>query len=349
MTVARLSDVFVRPVYDSYTSLNSLEKTALFQSGLIKTNAILAALAKGGNKDGTVPFWLDLDATGEPDYTNDDPADFAVPDKVSTASMKYRKAFLHKAYGSMDLVAELMAQDGSPLQHIKARFDFWWLRQLQKRLISQIKGIIADNVANDGGDMVKDISAELGNAAIFTSATALDAAYQMGDAVGGLTGMAVHSQVAKTMAIADEIDTIKDSEGKVVLRTYRDMVLVIDDSMPVSGVGADRIFTSALFGAGAFGFGGAEGSAFGLGEGTPQNPSYVVREELAGNGGGEEIIGERKTWLLHPFGFSFDEAAGPALVEFSPTLANLETAAYWNRVVPRKAVPMAFIKSKAAA
>lgn len=345
MTVARLSDVFVRPVYDSYTSLNSPEKTALFKSGLIKTNRILTALAKAGNKDGTVPFWLDLDATGEPDYTNDDPADYAVPGNITTSSMKYRKAFLHKSFGSMDLVSELMDTDDGPLKHIKSRFDFWWLRQLQKRLIAMSKGILADNVANDAGDMLVDISA-VGDG-IFTAAAALDAEYQLGDAVGGLTGIAVHSAIARTMAGTDMIETVKDSEGKVVLRTYQDKVLVIDDTLPVTGSGASRVFTSVFFGGGAFGFGGAEGSCFAMGEGTPQNPSYVVREELAGNGGGEEIIGERKTWLLHPFGFSFDEALGDPLVEFSPTLADLATADYWNRVVERKQVPLAFVKSKA--
>ena len=343
MTV-RLSDVFVRPVYESYTSLNSPERTALFTSGMIATNAILSALAKAGNTEGTVPFWLDLDATGEPDYTNDDPADFAVPDKVSTASMKYRKAFVHKAYSSMDLVAELMG--ANPLQHIRNRFGFWWTRQLQKRAIATARGVLASNVANNAGDMVVDISALVGDAAKFNALSVLDAEYSLGDAVGGITGIAVHSAIAKSMAKLDMLDSEKDSEGNVIIRRYGDKVVIVDDSLPTEGAGADRIFTSILFGGGAFGFGGAAGTAFGLGEGTPLNPSYVVREELAGNGGGQEIIGERNTWLLHPFGFSWNEA--PALVEFSPTLADLATAAHWTRVVDRKQVPMAFLKSKAA-
>lgn len=342
MTV-RLSDVFVRPVYESYTSLNSPERTALFTSGMIATNAILSALAKSGNTEGTVPFWLDLDATGEPDYTNDDPADFAVPDKVSTASMKYRKAFVHKAYSSMDLVAELMG--ANPLQHIRNRFGFWWTRQLQKRVIAAARGVLASNVANNAGDMVVDISTLTGDAAKFNALSVLDAEYSLGDAVGGLTGIAVHSAIAKSMAKLDMLTTEKDSEGRVVITRYGDKVVIIDDSLPTEGAGADRVFTSILFGGGAFGFGGAAGTAFGLGEGTPLNPSYVVREELAGNGGGQEIIGERNTWLLHPFGFSWNEA--PALVEFSPTLADLANGAHWTRVVDRKQVPMAFLKSKA--
>lgn len=344
MATVRLTDVFVRPVYESYTTLNSPEKTALFTSGLISTSAMLTALARAGNITGTVPFWLDLDSTLEPDYTNDDPADIAVPDKIGTSTMQYRKAFMHKAYASMDLVAELMGDN--PLQHIRNRFGTWWTRQLQKRLIANVNGIIASNIANNAGDMVVDISAGVGDAAKFNALSVLDAEYSFGDAVGGISGIAVHSMIAKSMAKLDMLDTEKDSQGNVIVQRYGSKVIIIDDSLPSTGTGADRVFTSVLFGSGAWGFGGAEGTAFGMGEGTPMNPSYVIREELRGNGGGQEIIGERKTWLLHPFGFSWNEA--PAIVEFSPTNADLAVAGHWTRVVDRKQAPMAFLRSKAA-
>lgn len=342
MTV-RLSDVFVRPVYESYTSLNSPEKTALFTSGLIATNAALSALAKAGNKAGTVPFWKDLDATGEPDYVNDDPADLATPDKVGTGTMGYRKAFVHKSYSSMDLVAEMLA--ANPLQHIRNRFGFYWTRQLQKRVIATTNGVLASNVANDAGDMVIDISGLVGDLAKFNAEAMLDAEYTLGDAVGGLTGIAVHSMIAKKMAANDMLEVERDQNGQVVIARYRGKVVIIDDSMPVTGVGADRIFTSVVFGPGAFGFGGEEGTALGIGEGTPQVGSYVTRKEDAGNGGGQEVIGERNTWLIHPFGFTWVE--GVDLVEFSPTLADLAEAPHWTRVVDRKQVPLAFLKSKA--
>lgn len=343
MTV-RLSDVFLRPVYESYSALNDPARNALFASGLIATNAALSALAAKGNKTGTAPFWKDLDASGEPDYTNDDPADKSTPAGVTAGEMVYRKAFVHKSFASMDLVAELLAEN--PLQHIRNRFGFYWTRQLQKRLIAMTNGILASNVANNAGDMVIDISGAAGAAAQFTTAAMLDAEYTLGDAVGGLTGMAVHSAVARKMAGLDLLDTEHDSDGKVVIVRYQGKIVVIDDTLPVSGVGVDRVFTSVLFGPGAFGFGGAEGTAVGIGEGTPEHGSYVTRTEDAGNGGGMETIGERKTWLLHPFGFSWNEAGGGALAEFSPTLADLAVAAKWSRVVDRKQVPLAFLKSK---
>lgn len=342
--MVRLSDVFVPAVYGSYTSLTNTENDALVQSGIIAQNTVMDRLASGGATVGTIPFWKDLDRTVEQNYSNDDPADIAVPGGITTGSMKYRKSYVNQSYGSMDLVSELLEQD--PLEVIKARFDAYWVGRRQRRLLATLKGVFADNVANDSGDMVIDISGLAGEAARFNADAFIDAQFTLGDRAGGLAGMIVHSNVMKKMVKDDEIDTIRDSEGAIILRVYRDKFVMMDDTLPVSGAGADRIYTSYLFGAGAFGFAGEEGHAFALGEGQPANAAWVERTEQAGNGGGMEVIGERKTWLLHPFGFSWVEE-GAAMAEFSPTDADLGLAAHWNRVVTRKDVPLAAIKSKA--
>lgn len=337
----RLSDVFIPDVYSSYTHLPLPELTALLSSGIIAQNSVLDALARGGNTVGTVPFWNDLDPTIEPWYSNDDPEDFATPHGITTASMKYRKAYVNNSWASMDLVAELMGQN--PLSQIRQRTGVYWDRQKQRRLIATVEGLLADNVANDSGDLITDASTQAIDADVF-----IDAEYSLGDHVGAFSGMVVHSQIAKRMAQLDMLDTEKDSNGQVIVRRYMGRVVVIDDSVPKSGTGADTVYTTLLFGAGAFGFSGAEGHFFGLGEGIPLNPVWIERQEQAGSGGGMETFGERHTWLLHPFGFSWvgDDSA---LVEFSPTLADLRAAGNWDRVVSRKQTPFAAIRSLAVA
>ena len=337
----RLSDVFIPEVYQSYTAINLPELTALLNSGIIARNATMDQLARAGNITGTVPFWNDLDPTIEPNYSNDDPEDWATPHGITTSSMKYRKAFLNQSYASMDLVAELMGQN--PLQQIRNRFGTYWDRQMQRRLIAMITGILADNTANDDGDLITDGSAQAIDADLF-----IDAEYSLGDYVGAFTGMIVHSQIAKRMAQLDMLESEKDSNGQVIVRRYMGRTVIIDDSVPKTGTGASTVYTSLLFGGGAIGFAGVEGHAFALGEGIPLNPTWVERDEQRGQGGGMETIGERKTWLLHPFGFSWvgDE---DALVEFSPTLADLAVAGNWNRVVSRKQTPFAAIRSLAVA
>lgn len=340
MAVTRLSDAFVYDVYMSYTALNSPEKTAFWDSGIVASSDILTQIARGTGKLAEVPFWKDLDADIEPDYTNDDPEDLAAPDKITSGNMVARRTFLHKSWSTMDLVSELSGS--SPMQHIRNRFGTYWTRQWQRRLIATVQGVIADNIANDSGDMGVDASDEVFNADVFT-----DANFTMGDQVGGLAAIAVHSRIMQVMSKNDDIEYIPDSQGRLIIPTYKGVRVIVDDAMPVDTSGADPVYTSVLFGSGAFGFAGVEGGAIGYGEGIPQNPAYVERVEAAGNGGGQDIIGERKTWILHPFGFSWT-ANEQNLTEFSPTLADLRLATSWDRVVDRKQVPLAFVKSLAA-
>lgn len=339
MATTQLSDAIVPSVYGSYASVNDPYKTALFESGIIARSQLFDAIAKGGGKVGNLPFWKDLDPTLEPNYSNDDPADLAVPNKIAAGEQVYRKAFVNQGFSAMDLVTELTGSD--PMLHIKSRFNTYWQRQLQRRLVAMLSGLFADNVAANGGDMVVDISALTGDAAKISGAAAVAAEYTMGDAVGGFTGLAVHSLAAKQLALNDLIETERDSEGKVIAQRYQGKTLIIDDNMPYDGVGGTVI--SALLGGGSIGFGAVDGHSFALGEGVPRVPVEVERNPRAGNGGGEEVLWERKTWLLHPFGYKWIEGT---LVEFSPTLTDLKDAAHWERVVSRKQVPIAFIKSK---
>lgn len=341
----RLSDAFIPSVYGSYTAVNNPETSAFVQAGVIVQNDFMNAMIGGAAKAFTVPFWQDIDPTIEPNYSNDDPSDLAVANKIGSGTMTARKAWVNQSFGAMDLVAELSGSD--PLQHVRNRFGTYWTRQKERRLIATCVGVMADNVANDASDMVVDISGAAGDAAIFGSDAFIDAAYTMGDQVENIKAIAIHSMIAARLDKSDQIDTIRDSKGEILLRTYKGRAVIVDDALPVSGSGSDRIYTSILFGGGAFGFAGVEGHAFAMGEGTPEVAAWVERVEQAGNGGGMETIGERRTWMLHPLGFEWVEAGGGALVEFSPTLADLRLAAKWNRVVVRKNVPMAFIKSKA--
>lgn len=345
MATVRLSDAIVPEVYRSYTAVNSPEKSEIFKSGIIARDPLMDAIARAGGKTGTIPFWLDLDASIEENQSNDDPADFAVPNKLGSATMIYRKCFVNQSYSAMDLVSELTGSN--PMQRIRNRFGTYWQRRDQRRLLATLSGIYADNVANDGGDMVVNQSA-VGDG-IFNAESSIDAEFTMGDAAGDFVAIAVHSKIASRMQKSDLIDTIPDSDNKPV-KYYGGKRLIIDDNVPQTGVGADTIYTSIFFGGGAIGFGGVEGHAFALGEGVPMEPTWIEREEQAGNGGGMETIGERRTIIMHPFGFKWIEdpaGTGDDLVEFSPTNADLAKAAHWDRVVSRKQVPLAFLLSKA--
>jgi len=334
MATVRLSDVVIPEVYAGYTTVNNIESLVLSQSGIIARSPALDEAASIGQKLVHIPFWKDLDQTIEPNYSNDDPDDHAVPNKIQTGEMQARNAYLNQGYSDMDLVNEILNKD--PMQAIRNRSGVYWQRQFQRRLIAMALGVYADNLANNSGDMVYQVGTlETGAAPSaakkFSRANFTAAAFTLGDAVDSIQAIAVHSVVMKTMVDNDDIDFIPDSAGNLTVPTYLGRRVIVDDTMPVrAGTTSGFVYTSILFGAGAYGYG----------VGAPKVPVALVRDETSGNGGGQETLWERKTWLMHPFGFNWTEGT---LTEFSPTVADLKLDAHWNRVVPRKAVPMAFL------
>ncbi len=337
MATTRLSDAVIPEVYLSYTADNSPEKSTFFQSGIIATNPQLTQAINSASKTFTVPFWKDLDETIEPNYSSDDPAVFAVPNKIGSGEMVARKAYLNQSYQTADLVAELAGSD--PMQRIRNRFGTYWERQWQRRVISTTKGIVASNIAQDSGDMVFDASIAAGNSAVaanlFSRANFVEACFTMGDRGEEIAAIAIHSVVYKRMINNNDIDFVPDSMGGLSVPTYLGRRVIVDDMMPVVAGGTNGfVYTSVLYGRAAFGYG----------QGTPEIPVAVIRDELAANGGGIETIIERNNWIIHPFGYTWTETTvtAPAL---SPTNANLAVAANWDRITDRKNVPLAFLKT----
>lgn len=331
MALTQLSDVIIPEVYRSYTAVDSPEKTAFYQSGIVVSNEGLNAKANEGGETLNVPFWKDLDSSVAPNLS-DDTTDTATPNKIEAAKQIARNAYLNQGYSSADLTGEVAGSD--PMQRVRNRFGTYWMRQWQRRLIASTNGILADNVANDSGDMVIDVASEsiAGQSAstLFNRDAFTEAAYTMGDMATELSAISVHSAVMQQMVKNNDIVYIPDSQGQLTIPTYMGLRVIVDDGMTVTAGSTDGFkYTSVLFGAGAFGYG----------EGSAKVPVELEREAAQGNGGGVETLWERKTWLLHPFGF----ATGTAPSGQSYTLAELAAAASWDRVVERKNVPLAFL------
>lgn len=332
MAVTRIADVIVPNVFTDYVVQNTMEKFALVQSGIMTRNAEIAEQLRAGADSFNVPFWLDL-SDEEADIVNDDPDDLSVPLKISSGKQVVRKSFLHKSWSAMNLASELSGSDA--LARIQSRVDAYWTRQVQRRLIATLNGILADNVANDDGDMVLDVSGETGSAAVFGPAAVIDAAGTLGDQMGAVAGVAMHSDVFRNALKNDQIESIRDSDNRS-FQTYRGMAVVVDDMMPVDRTVPDApVYTTTLFSPGVIGW---NVTAPRVADGTE-----IESRPSAGNGGGQEILHSRVNLALHPAGFSWVEGT---VLEDSPSLAELALAANWNRIVDRKAAGLAFLKSR---
>ena len=333
MALTQLSDVIIPDVYESYTAVDAPVKSAFFQSGIVVQNAMLNAKANSGGKTIDLPFWKDLDSTDEPNLS-DDTTNSATPAKVEAGEQIGRIAYLNQGYSSADLAGEIAGSD--PMQQVRNRFGTYWTRQWQRRLIAATNGLLADNIAADSSDMLLKVAAEATGSVTastqFNRDAFTEAAYTMGDMATDLQAIAVHSRIMAQMVKNDDIVYIPDSQGMLTIPTYMGLRVIVDDGMTVrAGTTSGFVYTSVLFGAGAFGYG----------EGSAKVPVELDREAAKGNGGGIETLWERKTWLLHPFGY---QATGtPSGVSFTTT--ELAAATSWSRVVERKNVPIAFLQT----
>ena len=326
MTETRLADMIVPTKFNKYVQTLSTQKSELFQSGIITDlTSVIDAEIEG--KTVNMPFFNDLDAS-DAEQVLDDTTDLTVS-KMTTGTDVAVKLLRGKAFGSTDLAADLSGAD--PIDAIANRFADWWNKRMQTALLSALAGAMgaASMAAN-----VNDISGLTNGAANFDADSFIDSAFLLGDEQGGLNGVAVHSMTLKAMVKADLIDFMPDSQGKLTVPTYLGKTVLVDDSMPVSGAGVDRVFTTYIFGPGAIGYG----------EKSPKVPVEVERQALKGMG--QEYIVNRRQWVMHPRGIKW---LGGTQAGVTPANSELANAANWQRVYDAKIIRIVAFKHKLAA
>lgn len=334
-----LSDVVFRDELRDYITVNSVERTAFFESGILTTNSDMTTLLASPSNTFTVPWWVDLDASIEPNYSNDVYTDIAVPLSVHSASMQARAAYLNEGFNCMNLVKNITKQD--PLEFVAGRMLSYWRKQAQRRAIATVVGIYNDNVAGNGGDMVIDAGG------IISAAAVIRAKATMGDytgQLGGLSVIAMHSAVQTELQILNLIDFTPIADQIPEFGRFQGMRVVVDDGMPVIP-GTPNKYVSVIFGPGALGFA----------EDTPAGEDGLEydRSPDRGNGGGAETLWSRRDFVIHPLGYSFTSATitgTPTTTRpISANWSDLALATNWERKFARKQVPLAFITSTVSA
>ncbi len=332
MATVQISDVIVPDEFTTYTVENSFVSSAFFESGVATPNGVIQEQLAAGAESFNVPVWQDI-ADTEPNYSTDNPADVAVPNKIGAYKQTVRKTFANNSWSASDLASELSGSDA--LGRIQGRVTAYWQRQMEKRLIASLQGVLQANVANNNGDMVLDISGQTGTAANFSATAVINTAETLGDRLEDVKTIAMHSHVYTQALINDEVQFIPNSLGQPI-KTYRGMAVAIDDNLMLT----TGTYVSVLFGAGAVGY-GVSAPRVGLG-------TEIYRQPMQGNGGGVTYLYSRMNIAMAPLGYSWSDGSGAtAVAGDSPSLADLANAAHWARVTSqRKSIPLAFLISK---
>lgn len=334
MATIQIADIYDPLRFTTMAQERQVEKNAFIQSGVQVANAELTTLCGqsgfSGDVDNIKPLNMD-----EPTYTNDNPADKITPDNLGTQQMKYRKAARAKAWSAMDLARGIALQD--PVMGITNRIGDYWSTDNQKRLIYSLMGIMADNIANDSGDMVFNVATDdagaITDAEKASALNFINALELKGDRLDSIAAVAMHSSVYYGLMKLNLIDFIRPSED-VSFMEFQGKRVVIDDGLVVVQGTNRPTYTSILFGAGSVE----------AGEGNMPNTlaSEIWRDPDSGNGGGEQRIYSRRTDIIMPVGFSWTDSS---VAGQSATYAELNQAANWDRVWDPKNIPLAFLQT----
>lgn len=316
MPATKIADIIVPEVFNPYVVQETNRLDAFVQAGIISNDPLLDKLAASGGTIISMPFFNDLD--GDSEELSD-----ATPLSVNAITTGQDAARLHmrgKAWGVNDLAEALSGAD--PMAVIGSKVAKFWVGERGKVIFKSLAGIATTAASN-----VYDISGLAGAASIIGVSPVLDAKQLLGDAAGKLTGVGMHSATYTKLQKNNEIEFVEDSITKVQIPYYLGYRVIIDDSCPV----AADVYTTYLFGAGAFG----------LGNGAAPVPTENDRDTLQG----EDILINRQHFLLHPRGIKWTETA---VVGKTPTFAEMATATNWSKVYDTKNIRIVIFKHKIA-
>lgn len=335
--LTRISDIVVPEIFAGYVQTLTQEKSRLVQSSALVMDERLNADLAGGGLTFNQPFYHDLlssDGDHAENISSDNGPD-SVPDNIQAATEIQIRMSRNKSWGSADLVAALAGND--PMNAIANRVADWRVRRLQGAWLATMKGVFATNDAAPAGgsthvakDLTLDISAQTGDAAKFSSSAFIAACGLMGDSMGDLTMVMMHSVVYQRLMNLNLIDFIPDSRGEVNIAYYMGREVIVDDGMPNTG----GVYQTFLIGTGATA----------LGVGSPKVPVAVKRNEEANDGAGEEILFNRWEWIIHPVGHAWK---GTAAKKGGPSNTELGAAGSFIRVFrERKQIRIARLITK---
>ncbi len=324
----KIADVVVPEVFNPYVIQRTAELSALYRSGIIARSEALDTLARSGGKLLYMPFWEDL--SGVDEVLSDQ-----TPLTVGKITAKQDVAALlarGKAWSVNDLAKALSGDD--PMAAIGDLVADYWARRFQVILLSILKGIFGGGATGGGGSAATrmssnqlDISGMPSNPDddVISAKTAIDAVYKLGDNSDKLTGFLMHSATVAKLLKDDLIETLPPSEGKPSLKLFLGKPVIEDDSLPAD----NGVYTTYIFGAGAFGWG----------EGNAPVPVETARDPLAG----DDILIHRRHFILHPRGVAFKSAS---VTGATPSNSELATYTNWERVYEAKNVRIVEFKHR---
>jgi hypothetical protein len=333
MAKTAVADIIIPTEFEKYAIERTAELSAFGECGIVESAPEFDALAAGGGREVKMPFWKDLTAARQ---LLSDSGSLSV-NKIA-ADQDIARIHNDAQVWSVNHLAKVISGD-DPMQAIIDLVAAYWARTDEGLIVSCLKGMFG--AASMAGNLLSIKSESVAGQSASTrlnGATFVDATQRLGDRGDRLTAIAVHSATEAALRKLDLIDFLPDSEGKMTIKTFQGRRVIVDDNLPTrAGTTDGTVYTSYLFGPGAFGRGTAPLDGAPLQGGFGTEGVEIARLPLDS----DTVLVNRRRYILHPRGVKFTSAVVAA---DSPTNAELENQANWVRVFENKNVRIVAIE-----
>jgi len=327
MAKTAVADIIIPTEFEKYAIERTAELSTFGQCGIVEQAPEFDILASGGGREVKMPFWKVLTAARQ--LLND--SGTLTVNKI-TSDQDIARIHNDAQSWSVNHLAKVVSGD-DPMQAIIDLVGAYWARTDEGLIVSCLKGIFASaTMAGNKLGIASESVAGQSAATRLNGATFVDATAKLGDRADSLVAVAMHSATEAALRKLDLIDFIPDSEGKAQIRTFQGRRVVVDDSLPTrAGTTDGQVYTTYLFGMGAFGKGAAPLDSTPLQGGIGTEGVELARVPLDS----DSILINRRRYILHPRGVKFTSSS---VAGDSPTNAELENGANWSRVFENKNV-----------
>ncbi|MGJ8480845.1 major capsid protein [Sphingobium yanoikuyae] len=330
MAVTKLTDVVVPHTFNKIVEAKLTANSKIRQSGLAVTDPRFTISA---GFEATLPFWKRASG-GEAQSQGADETVKGTADKVTQGKMVARVISRARAFSAMDIAD--YASDSDAIAFASGEFARLRVSDEESAMLAILAGVEAVNVADGDADMVVNKAIKTGTIAAanrFSHSLLLAGRATMGDKGGDLKIAILHSDIVNALRALEPNAFVPASQTEIGLEKYMGYSIIETDNAPVDRTTANYpIYTSYLAGP----------ELFGYTDGAQEIPVEDVRDAASGSWSGQNTIVNRFRYVLHPYGHM---AKGVPANGVSLTNAELAVGTNWERVVERKAIPLAIIKS----
>lgn len=304
-------------------------KNPIIASGIIQEDpSIMNLIGEQGNV-ATIPIYKPLDANASGmEALNNDGETNNVPVEISGDKQTCMMIQRMKAFKAKDFTKELTGAD--PMTNIKAKIVGYYQQVWENELMNIAQACM-------GVAALKEHVLDLQEGAI-EAGTIYDAEQAaLGDMAGGLGLIIMHSMIYKEYQKMGMVDFDKYVingviQKEVTLPTIAGKHVLVTDRFTVTGASTDAVFSTYLFGEGAF---------LSCDKKNYEN-QYTTNYDPETSAGTDKFY-TKQGKVLHPNGLSL---AVDNIAKESPTFAELGTSANYSLKFNSKNVKMGLIKSK---